>query len=454
MKITAGTLAELLGATLPEGFGPEVTLDGVTTDSRETAPGQLFMGLPGEKFDGADYAAAALERGAALAVLQRHVPEAGGRQLVVPDALAALGAVARWWRQQVCPRVLAVTGSAGKTTTKDLIASICGEMGATVATIATENNEIGVPKTLLRLREGDRFCVLEFGMRGRGQIKGLAETARPDIGVITVIGDAHVGLLGSREAIAESKAEMLPLLPPTGTAILNADDFFYPLFRGMCACQVIPFGFAEQAQVRCVEVLEEGLDRTRARVQVGAETLELAVPLPGRHNLMNALAAAAAGMACGAGSAQIKAGIESYGGAAMRGRVVAGPSGSTIIDDVYNAHPGAMAAALQTLSQAPGRKMLIFGNMLELGEVGPEAHRTVGRQAAEAGVTVLVAVGELAALAAETAAALGVETHVATTPEEAAATLKPLLGAGDTVLVKGSRLMALERAVRGLTDAE
>jgi len=454
MKITAAVLATLLETELPDGINPELALEGVTTDSRDVAPGQLFVGLKGDKFDGADYAAAALAQGALLAVVERRVPELGDHQLVVAGASQALGRIAHWWRQQVAPRVVAVTGSAGKTTTKDLIAAICAEMGPTVATTATENNEIGVPKTLLRLREGDRFAVLEFGMRGRGEIKQLAEIARPDVGVITLIGDAHVGLLGSREAIAESKAELLPLLPAAGTAVLNADDFFFPLFRGLCPCEVIAFGFDEQAQARCLAVLAEALDHVRVRAQIGEETLELRVPLPGRHNLMNALAAAAAGTACGATVRQIKAGIEAYAGAAMRGEIIAGPGGCTIVDDSYNANPTSMAASLEMLARVPGRKLLVFGDMLELGCVGPEAHRTVGRQAAAAGVALLVTVGGLAALAAETAAGLGVETRLAHSPEEAAEALGPKLREGDVVLVKGSRLMELERTVRGLLHAE
>ncbi len=189
-------------------------------------------------------------------------------------------------------------------------------------------------------------------------------------------------------------------------------------------------------------------------MQLADETVELRVPLPGRHNLMNALAAAAAGLACGAAAAQIKAGIESYGGAALRGEILAGPGGCTIVNDSYNANPTSMVASLQMLSQAPGRKLLVFGDMLELGSVGPDAHRTVGRLAAQAGVALLVTVGELAALAADAAGELGVETLATNSPEEAAEALGPKLGEGDVVLVKGSRLMALERTVKRLLDAE
>ena len=454
MRITAGELAELLGADFPEGLSRALVLEDVTTDSRQVTPGQLFLALKGDKFDGADYAATALQQGAGLALVQRPAPELGERQLVVPDTLAALARLTHWWRRQMPAQVVAVTGSAGKTTTKDLIAAICMEAGPTVATLATENNEIGVPKTLLRLRPEDCYCVLEFGMRGRGQIRQLAEVACPAVGVITLIGDAHLGLLGSREAIAESKAELLPVLGTSGTAILNADDFFFPLLKGMCDGNVISFGFAEGAQVRCLEVLEEALGHVRARVQLADDAIELTVPLPGRHNLANALAAAAAGLALGMTPGQIKTGIEGYGGLEMRGEIIAGPNGSVLINDAYNANPTSMAAGLQMLKGAAGRKVLVFGDMLELGEAGPAAHREVGRLAARVPVTLLVTIGELAAFAAETAAELGVEVRVANTPEEAAEALGPRLQPGDTVLIKGSRGMALERTVRQLLDAQ
>lgn len=454
MKLTAQKLAEALGVALPESLDPQLPLHGVTTDSRHVVPGQLFVGLKGKNYDGADFAAEALAKGAALAVIHKPIPQLGVRQLVVPDTLQALGQLAQFWRQQMPAFVIAVTGSAGKTTTKDLIASICAQIGPTLATLATENNEIGVPKTLLQLNEQHRFCVLEFGMRARGEIKQLTQIAQPHVGVITIIGEAHMGLLGTREAIAEAKAEILPLLPPEGTAVLNADDFFFPLFGGLCSCRIISFGFSAQADVRCVRIIEEELQHLRAEIQLGprGEIVEICVPLPGRHNLLNALAAAAAGLACGADTEQIRTGIENYAGAAMRGKILAGPRNSTIIDDSYNANPTSMAASLQLLAYAPGRKIFVMGDMLELGSYAQEAHRHIGRLAAEAGVSLLISVGDLAEFAAQEAAARGIETYRVQTPEEAAEMLLTKLLPGDTILVKGSRAMALDKTVRRLLD--
>ncbi|MHB8996439.1 MAG: UDP-N-acetylmuramoyl-tripeptide--D-alanyl-D-alanine ligase [Armatimonadota bacterium] len=454
MEMTVSELASACAAEAPSGMAEEQVLTGLTTDSRAVEPGQIFLALQGDKFDGHDYAAAAVKAGAAVIVVSRPLEGLDDKQILVPDTLVALGQIAHHWRSKLSAKVIAVTGSAGKSTTKDLLAAICEQAGPTVATIATENNEIGVPKTLLRVAPEDRFCVVEFGMRGRGQIRQLTEMAGPEIGIITCIGEAHVGLLGSREAIAESKAEMLPLLPFDGVAVLPADDFFYPLLRGMCKCRVISFGEAQDAEVRVLEVLEETLTATWARVQVGKEQVELTVPLPGRYNLSNALAAAAGALALGCTIGQIKVGIESYTGLQMRGEIISGPYGSTIINDAYNAHPTSMAAALQMLRNAPGRKIVVFGDMLELGDTAAAAHAKVGELAAEAGVELLVTVGEMAALAAETARARGVEVRMANTPEEAAEALHPRLREADTVLVKASRGTQLERTVKGLLHAE
>jgi UDP-N-acetylmuramoyl-tripeptide--D-alanyl-D-alanine ligase len=452
MKCLIAELVAACQAELPAGLSPDMQVLGLSTDTRTLQPGQVFVALRGENFDGSEFAAQALQAGAVAVITSRPLPESPERQILVSDTLVALGRLASFWRGRCSAQVAAVTGSFGKTTTKDLLASICRVAGPTVSTSGTENNEIGVPQTLLRLEPADRFCVLEFGMRARGEIRQLTEIARPDLGLITGIGEAHIGRLGSREAIAESKAEMLPLLPPEGHAILPADDFFFPLLRGLCQCPVLSFGFGEQATVRCLEVLAETLTGVRFRLALPSATRDIALALPGRHNISNALAAAAAAVALGLDGVTIREGLQAYSAREMRGQVLTGPGGCTLINDTYNANPTAMTAALQTLSQASGRRVLVFGDMLELGETAPEAHRQVGLQAAEAGVSLLVAVGEMAALAAEAAAEQGVAVLLAADPEAAADLLRPLLQGGDTVLLKASRSMQLERTVRRLTD--
>jgi UDP-N-acetylmuramoyl-tripeptide--D-alanyl-D-alanine ligase len=452
MKWTLGELAQACDGVLPAGLDPLLGVNGVSTDTRALAPGEVFLALKGERFDGHDFVIQALGQGAVAAVVSRPLPEQPERQVLVPDTLVALGCIARGWRLTLPARVAAITGSAGKTTTKGLLASICEQAGPTVAAAGTENNAIGVPRTLLRLKGEHRFCVVEFGMRGRGEIKQLTEIARPDVGIITTIGEAHIGRLGSREAIAESKAEMLPLLPPDGAAVLPADDFFFPVLASLCPCPVLPFGFGPEARVRCLEVHAQALASVRATVLLDDVTVDLTVPLPGRHNLANALAAAAGGLALGCTPDHIRQGIEAYAGLEMRGEVMSGPAGTTILNDAYNANPDSVAAALEVLGQAAGRRVFVFGDMLELGQFEAEAHQRVGEQAAETGVSLLVTVGDLAALAADAARNAGVEVVTTGTPEEAADRLLPLLQAGDTILVKASRGTALERTVGRLRN--
>lgn len=452
MKWSLGALAQACNAPLPPELTPATEVLGVCTDTRRLQPGEVFLALRGENFDGHSFVAQALSAGAVAAIVSGPVEGVTAGLLPVDDTLVALGQIARGWRLSLPARVAAITGSVGKSTTKGFLAAICAQAGPTVATTGTDNNEIGVPQTLLRLEPEHRFAVVEFGMRARGEIRQLTEIARPEVGVITTIGEAHIGRLGSREAIAESKAEMLPLLPADGMAVLPADDFFYPLLAGMCPCPVLPFGFGDEAQVRCLQVHEETLVNVRATCRLGDAEVDLVIPLPGRHNVSNALAAAAAGLALGCTVEQVVAGLAAYEGLEMRGQVMAGPAGSTLLNDAYNANPGSVAAALQVLAQAPGRRLFVFGDMLELGETAPEAHRRVGEQAAGAGVAVLVTVGEMAALAAEAARAAGVQVLVADTPETAADLLRPQLQAGDTVLLKASRGTQLERTVRRLAD--
>ena len=453
MKLTIAQLAKACGAQVSGELAGDLEIRGICTDTRHIQPGEAFLALSGENFDGSDFAVEALSKGAVCAIVSRPIAGLGHRRLLVRDTLEALGAIARHYRLQMPARVAAVTGSAGKSTCKNMLAAICVQSGPTLAARGTENNEVGVPSTLLRLAPEHRFCVLEFGMRGRGEIKALTEIALPEVGAITVIGEAHIGRLGSREAIAESKAEILPLLPADGAAALPAEDFFYPLLAGMCECRVIPFGFTEKAEVRCLRIIESGLAETHWELGIGGEGREIHLPLPGRHNIANALAAAATAVGLGLDLEAIAAGLEAYRGMDMRGQFIEGPEGSTILNDAYNANPGSVKAALEVLACASGRRIFVFGDMLELGEISAQAHQEVGRQAAEAEVEILVSVGEQAALAAQSAAAQGVLVHTALSPEEAGQYLLPLVQTGDVILVKGSRGMQLERTVEVLQNA-
>jgi len=449
---TLHEVAEICGGRTQECWA-DVVVHGVSTDSRNLARGELFVALAGQRHNGHEFLDAARQAGAAAAVVTRaDLAPDGLPVVVVTDTLRALGKIAAWHRSRLPARVAAITGSTGKTTTKDMLGAIMAQVGPVVVAEGTQNNEIGVPLTLLRLTREHKFCVLELAMRGPGEIDYLAAIAKPDVGIITNVGQSHVGRLGTREAIAQAKAELLGHLPPEGTAVLNADDFFFPVLSAMAPCPVVSFGTAPQAEVRADEIDDRSIDRVSFQLIAPVGTGRVTLPVPGRHNVMNALAATAAALQLGATFDGIVAVLERYEGADMRMQRMPGPRGSLIINDAYNASPDSVAAALAVLSAAPGRKIMIFGDMLEMGPEGEPAHRAVGEQVAAAGVRWLIAVGELAAVAAARARELGVRVDVVEDVPAAAALLRDELGSGDVVLVKGSRGMRLERVVEELTD--
>jgi len=427
---------------------------GVSTDSRTLQRGELFFALPGEQFDGHDFAVAALQAGAAAAVVSRQLPGVPGEAplIEVEDTRRAYGRLGCWYREQSKAQVIAITGSTGKTTTKSLLAGILSRQGPTLVAPGTENNEIGVPRTLLRLTAEHRFCVLEFGMRGPGEIAYLAEISHPEIGVLTNIGTSHLGRLGGRETIAQSKAELLQALPPEGRAILNADDFFFGLLQEMCTCPVLSFGLSPQADVWAENIELLGLEGSRFVLCLGAECLDIELPLLGEHNIGNALAAAAAAWAATGLTTGVQEGLGQAKSEPMRGEVVCLPGLLTLINDTYNASPTSVAAALNLLASLPGRKVLVLGDMLELGEFAEEEHRQVGELAANRGVAWLVAVGPGAAGAAEAAGEAGLATNSVADAAAALSVLREGLQPGDVILVKASRRLALEQVVQGLQN--
>jgi len=452
------TLAQLVQVCDAELRGPELEapIQNVSTDTRNLPPGSLFVALKGESHDGHNFVADACAKGALAVVVSRPV-EAACPQLIVRDTLVAYGKLGALCRSESKATFLAVTGSAGKTTTKDFLGSIVQLEAPSLVTRGTENNEIGVPRLLLELEPEHRYCVLELAMRGPGEIGYLANLCKPHTGVITNIGEAHVGRLGSREAIAKTKAELLTSLPPEGHAVLNADDFFFGLLSELAPCRVASFGFGPAPEdvefhLWADDVHLAGLEPARFTLRLGAARVPVTLQLPGRHNIANALAAAAAGLCAGLSLETVRVGLESYEGAEMRSEVLQTPGGFTVINDAYNASPTSTPEALKVLAQSAGRRIFVFGDMLELGPTSEEAHRKIGRLAVEAGVEWLVTIGKDAAFAALEAEALGIQVNALTGAEEALALLRPVLEAGDTVLVKASRGMKLEAVVRGLMD--
>jgi UDP-N-acetylmuramoyl-tripeptide--D-alanyl-D-alanine ligase len=371
-------------------------------------------------------------------------------QLVVADTLLALGELARWWRDRIGARIVAVTGSNGKTTLKNLCASILGRIGRSAATPGNLNNEIGLPLTVLGLAPEHAFAVLEMGAGKPGDIEYLARIARPDVAVVNNVGPAHLERLLDLDGVAQTKAEIYRSLEPQGVAVINADDAYAPMFRTVAAARRrIQFGFATDADVTA-RILRAG-DPNRFLLVTPLGEAEVALPLPGRHNVMNALAAAAVATAFELAPDLIGRGLEAA--PRMTGRLTEQRSseGWVLFDDSYNANPGSVQAGIATLVQGGGEAWLALGDMAELGAARESLHRQVGEFARHAGVARLFTVGPLAALAAK---AFGAGAQSFESREALAAALATNLRAGVRVLVKGSRSSGMERVVAAVLAAK
>ena len=444
MNLTLSEVAVMLGAPFA---GADAAVRRVSTDSRSIRPGDLFIALRGETFDGGAFAAQALQQGAAGVVLDSAQAPEIAAAIRVPDTRLALGQLAAAWRRRFPIPVVAVTGSNGKTTVKEMLAAILRiEAGAADAVLATEgnlNNDIGLPLMLLRLRPTHQYAVLEMGMNHAGEIDYLTRLARPDVALVNNALTAHIGFLGSVEAIARAKGEIFNGLAKGGIAVFNADDAHAWLWREMNAARcVIDFGLKEPAVVRG-RYQPAGFGAALA-ITLPDATLDVALQVPGEHNVMNALAAAAAAFALDVSHRGIVAGLADFSG--VKGRLQKKPAlhGSTFIDDTYNANPDSVKAALAVLAQQPGHKLLVLGDMGELGSDAAAMHGEIGRAARDAGVERLLALGELTR---ETVAAFGAGAMHFERIEELLAELENALTPDTTVLVKGSRFMQMERVV-------
>lgn len=444
-------MTRTLAAVARETHGRLVGADGVfgavTTDSRALAAGSLFVAIAGDKYDGNDFVRDAHARGAAGALVSR-VADLPLSQVEVRDTRRAFGVLARTWRANFAIPVVAVTGSSGKTTVKELVASILGVSRSVCVTQGNLNNDIGVPLTLMRLGAEDDALVAELGANHAGEIDYLASLVQPTVGIITNAGAAHLEGFGSLAGVAAAKGELLDRLPKAGTAVLNADDAFRADWVARSPCEfTVTFGFAKSAD--CTVVGEpaydtEGVDFTM-RLPDGEE-VDVRLPLLGRQNVANALAAAAAAQAVGTSVDDIVTGLGRA--TAVRGRLksLPGRGGATVVDDSYNANPGSVRAALDYLAVTGGRRVLVLGDMAELGQDARALHREIGEYARER-CDALYAVGELAREAAD---AYGAGASAFANYESARAALEPLLAPGTTVLVKASRVMGLDRLVRAL----
>jgi UDP-N-acetylmuramoyl-tripeptide--D-alanyl-D-alanine ligase len=458
IPLTLAEIAELTGAELV-GADPDVRVTGeIEFDSRKVRSGGLFLAFPGEKVDGHNYAGVAMAAGA-VAVLGSR-PVQGVPMLVVPDALTAIGRLARGVRDRLPElTVIGITGSSGKTTTKDMISQVLAHRGPVVAPVGSFNTELGLPYTMLRATSDTRYLVLEMGARGIGHIRYLCDIARPDIGVVVNVGVAHLGEFGSVEVIATAKSELIAALGPDGLAVLNADD---PRVRAMAAispARAVLAGQAMDAAYRADGVELDARGRPAYDLIVGDQRARVQLAVAGRHQVGNTLLAAAVAGELGMAVPDIAAALGDLGVVSKRRMdVFDRADGVTVIDDSYNANPASTAAALRALTEmGRGRRTIaVLGYLAELGEYERAGHEEVGRLAAELGVDLLVVVGQPAApigAGAGSVASWGGKSVLVTDQDAAVAVLRDALRPGDVVLVKGSRYRTWEVADALRADA-
>jgi len=441
-------LANLIGGTL---VGEDADFGAVASDTRTLPPGALFVALRGPRFDANRFVAAAADAGAAGALVERldahPLP-----QILVEDSLAALQTFAAAWRDRFTLPLVAVAGSNGKTTTKEMTAAILARRGPTLATLGNLNNHIGVPLTLLRLQPETEAAVVELGANRIGDVAELMRFVRPTVGLITNAGAEHLEFFGDLAGVARGEGETVAHLGPAAVGVINADDPYADYWRSVSrAGRLLSFGLSASADFRALESqsgLTEDRFLTRFTLRCPLGEARISLHAGGTHNLVNAVAAAAAASAAGASLAEISAGLEDFRTVAGRLQLKPGSRGSWIIDDSYNANPSSVRAGLEVLASLPGRKWLVFGDMGELGGHAETSHAQVGAEARRCGVERLFALG---ALTSSTVASFGVGGEWFADADALVRQLEGELAAGVTVLVKGSRSNRLERVVAALT---
>jgi UDP-N-acetylmuramoyl-tripeptide--D-alanyl-D-alanine ligase len=445
---------------------PDHPISAAVHDSRQVSPGTLFVALKGERVDGHDFVGEAFKQGATLAIIERELsgdfpvidlrigkelpasPESFPLSLRVKNSLEALQQIARFWRRKLDLRVIGVTGSVGKTTSKESIAEVLAQRYKTFKSSGNFNNEIGLPLNMLAISEDDQLAVLEMGFYVPGEIAFLADIAQPQVGVVTNIGTVHAERAGSQEAIYQGKAELVRSLPKDGIALLNFDD---PLVKKMAQetdAQIFSYGLNPEADLWADEIEGLGLDGVRFQLHYKGELLHVRIPMIGRHSVHTALRATAVGLVEGLDWQQILQGLR-IGNPQLRLVAAEGRDGSILLDDTYNASPESTVAALNLLDELEGRKVAVLGDMLELGQYERQGHRMVGNLAAKV-ADLLVTVGSRAEMIAEAAREAGLQDNAISqfeTTDKALAYLKKQVSGEDVVLVKGSRAMHMDRIV-------
>ena len=449
MKRTLKEFAQTCGGTLS---GIDRGYTGVSTDTRTLKAGEVFVALRGPRFNANDFVAAAETAGAVAAVVDKRV-DRPLPQIIVSDTQAALSASAAAWRAQFTMPVVGVAGSNGKTTVKEMIAAILERSGSTLSTRGNFNNHIGVPLTLHRLEASHRYAVVEIGANHAGEVASLLKLARPTVGLITNAGAEHLEGFGSLEGVARAEGEMVAGLDETATAVINADDAFADLWRGMARGRVTTFGIVAPADFSASE-MHTSIDATgfvtRFKLRAPAGVMPIDLHLAGNHNVLNALCAAAAATAAGASLDDVRAGLATMRPVPGRLQFKTAPSGAWIVDDSYNANPSSMKAGIEVLASVDARRWLVMGDMGELGSFADESHGEIGRFARNNRIDRLFATGKLSQLAVE---AFGQGGEWFADTDALARAVNAELTREVCVLVKGSRSNRLERVVEALVGS-
>ena len=449
--MTKLSLAEVAQVTNAEtNSDAEILFEGVTTDSRKITSGVLFVALKGEHFNGEDFAAEALKKGASAVLVSKSFDKnLDGITLKVDDTLKAYAQIAGTWRNRFNIPIIAVTGSNGKTTTKDLAAAALNSLGHVQKTSGNFNNEVGVPMTLLSLNENHKAAVVEIGMRGLGQIEALAQVVKPNIGIVTNVSETHIELLGTIENIARAKGELVTEIQEGGTIILNADNVHTLAMKNLVkdGVKVLTYSIESGADFVAKDILI-GSVSTEFTLSFRGKEYDFEIPMLGRHNVSNALAAIAAGYACGLKVPDIQRGFSTLTTTKMRYEVIR-RDGLTIINDAYNASPASMRAAIRTTSEVyNGRLIAVLGDMLELGTISERIHREIGFELVENKFDTLITLGPLGRFIAEGAREAGLKNiFTFDTHEAAARKILEIVRDGDTILFKASHVMHMEKII-------
>ncbi|MBN1254451.1 MAG: UDP-N-acetylmuramoyl-tripeptide--D-alanyl-D-alanine ligase [Deltaproteobacteria bacterium] len=457
--LSAAMVIETTGGVLIQG-DPQTPFSGVSTDSRSIRSGELFFALRGEHFDGHRFFVEAVQRGGRGGVVEREIEEFTDESvpiIKVRDTLRSLGDLAHGWRKRLPTPLVAVVGSNGKTTTKEMVAVILGKKHKVMKNPGNFNNLIGLPLSLLKLNTNDQAAVLEMGMNRKGEILRLTQITEPDLGILTNIGFAHVEGVGSIEGVMEAKGELLEGMGPRGKLIFNADDPRVVDLSKRFGGEKISFGIQNSADWMATNILMRPDGGTSFQLRGRTDTIPISLQLIGRHQIYNALAAAAATFSLGAGMEHIKEGLEDIEPSAMRMEVITLQEGIKIINDAYNANPQSMASALHTLAEIRGaRKIAVLGDMRELAEYAQQAHTDLGQLVKEKGINLLFLLGQFASHVAHGAREAGMDPQaivLGKNHHDVSIRLARTVKKGDWVLVKGSRNMNMEEIIKELRGA-